>query len=78
MITENSEKSLRINEMISALPDMGKTEKVSQEVLANISKRIARKKLPVSSLTRLWGLGSAQTKITMGYLAYWLRYGAPR
>ncbi|MBU0485702.1 MAG: AarF/ABC1/UbiB kinase family protein [Proteobacteria bacterium] len=73
MMMENREKSLRIEEMIAALPDAGNTGKVSPEILADISKRISLKKMPTSALTRFWSLGNVQTKIALGYLAYRVR-----
>ena len=41
--------------------------------LARFIASVSDKKVPVSSLSRIWTLGSLQAKITAGYLVYWLR-----
>lgn len=41
--------------------------------LARLIAGISNKKVPVSSFSRIWTLGSLQARITAGYLAYWLR-----
>lgn len=43
------------------------------ERLAEILNRVSTKKVPVSSFSRMWILGSLQSKIAFGYLACWLR-----
>lgn len=41
--------------------------------LAELINDIAGKKVPVSSFARIWNLGSLNARVTLGYLAYWLR-----
>lgn len=41
--------------------------------LARLIAGISNKKVPVSSFSRIWTLGSLQARITAGYLGYWLR-----
>lgn len=43
------------------------------ERLAEMIAQISCRKVPVSSFSRLWNLGSLQAKVSCGYLAYWLR-----
>ncbi|WP_369412372.1 hypothetical protein [Geotalea toluenoxydans] len=41
--------------------------------LAQLITSISNRKVPVSSFSRMWNLGSLQAKVTLGYFAYWLR-----
>jgi len=41
--------------------------------LVHLITRISQKKVPVSSFSRMWTLGSLQAKVALGYFAYWLR-----
>ena len=43
------------------------------ERLAELIEGISRRKVPVSSFSRIWILGSLQARVSCGYLAYWLR-----
>ncbi|MBE0618363.1 MAG: AarF/ABC1/UbiB kinase family protein [Proteobacteria bacterium] len=56
-------------ELRRALPG-GPSER---EALAELIRRISHSRPPVSSLTRVWTLGSLQARVAAGYLAYWLR-----
>ncbi|HEY3307948.1 MAG TPA: AarF/ABC1/UbiB kinase family protein [Desulfuromonadaceae bacterium] len=41
--------------------------------LAKLITNISNKRVPTSSFSRIWTLGSLQAKVTAGYFAYWLR-----
>ncbi|SNB46749.1 AarF/ABC1/UbiB kinase family protein [Geobacter sp. DSM 9736] len=41
--------------------------------LAELVSSVSNKKVPVSSFPRIWSLGTLHARITLGYLAYWLR-----
>jgi predicted unusual protein kinase regulating ubiquinone biosynthesis (AarF/ABC1/UbiB family) len=56
----------------AALPKGSATDPASLQ-LARLVTRIADRKVPVSSFSRIWTLGSLQARITAGYCAYWLR-----
>jgi len=43
------------------------------ERLAVLLERIGPRRVPASSFSRIWLLGSRQAKLTCGYLAYWPR-----
>lgn len=43
------------------------------ERLAEIIRRVSMKRVPVSSFSRIWLLGSLHSKVALGYFACWLR-----
>jgi len=57
---------------INSLPRNGGTGP-GAEGLAELLNRVMAKRVPASSFSRMWILGSLQAKITLSYLAYWLR-----
>jgi aarF domain-containing kinase len=59
-------------ELLNVLPRDRKTDPTGKR-LAELLARIAMKKTPVNSFSRIWTLGSLQARVTAGYLAYWLR-----
>src|SRR6266511_333349 len=63
--------ALRIQMLLAALPKE-RTDPTGQR-LAQLVTRIASKKVPVNSFSRIWTLGSLQAKVAAGYFAYWLR-----
>lgn len=66
-----SEKAIE-TELINALPRDLTADPTGQQ-LARLITRISDRKVPVTSFSRLWTLGTLQARITAGYLAYWLR-----
>jgi predicted unusual protein kinase regulating ubiquinone biosynthesis (AarF/ABC1/UbiB family) len=66
-----SKKSFE-QELRKALPKDRNTDPSGLR-LARFIASVSDKKVPVSSLSRIWTLGSLQAKVTAGYLAYWLR-----
>lgn len=66
-----SEKIIE-TELLDLLPKDRKTDPTGKR-LAELLSRIAIKKVPVNSFSRIWTLGSLQAKVTAGYFAYWLR-----
>jgi len=58
--------------LLETLPKESGTNQADRQ-LAHLITRIAHKKVPVSSFSRMWTLGSLQAKVTLGYFAYWLR-----
>src|SRR5512146_2246262 len=66
-----SEKAIE-TELINALPRDLKTDPTGRR-LARLVTSISDRKVPVTSFSRLWTLGTLQARITAGYLAYWLR-----
>lgn len=59
-------------ELLSSLPKDQKTDPTGER-LAELLERISMKKVPVSSFSRIWILGTLQAKLTCGYLAYRFR-----
>ncbi|MSM41432.1 MAG: AarF/ABC1/UbiB kinase family protein [Geobacter sp.] len=59
-------------ELLDLLPKDGTTDPAGER-LAELLARIAMKKVPVNSFSRIWILGSLQARVTAGYFAYWLR-----
>ena len=59
-------------ELLDLLPKDRKTDPTGKH-LAELLARIAMKKVPVNSFSRIWTLGSLQAQVTAGYLGYWLR-----
>lgn len=49
-------------------------EKISTQELELLA-RLSRQQIPTGALTRLWAVGSTQARISMTYLAAWLRSG---
>ncbi len=74
MQTENGSESpaLQMKMLLEALPKESATDPTGIR-LARLINRISRQKVPVSSFSRFWILGSLQAKVTLGYFAYWLR-----
>ncbi len=64
---------LPLDEVIQAIPIEINEEAPTKDPLGDLIARISSRQVPVSSLTRLWALGSMQAKITVGYLAYAMR-----
>jgi predicted unusual protein kinase regulating ubiquinone biosynthesis (AarF/ABC1/UbiB family) len=58
--------------LLDALPKERNTDPTGQR-LARFITGISDKRVPTSSFPRIWTLGSLQAKVTLGYLAYWLR-----
>ena len=58
-------------ELLRALPK--ESADPTGERLAELIEEISGRKVPVSSFTRLWTLGSLHARVSCGYLAYWLR-----
>ena len=69
---EKTTDSAGIDLLLHSLPKDIATDPTGQR-LAKLITRISGKKVPVSSFSRIWILGSLQAKITLGYGAYWLR-----
>lgn len=65
--------SLAVRDLISALPRDVNDEEICNNPLADLIANISLQKVPVSSLARMWILGSMQAKIAIGYLAYALK-----
>ncbi len=65
-------ESVQMKMLLDALPKCSATDPTGLR-LARFIASISNKKVPVSSLSRIWTLGSLQAKVTAGYLAYWLR-----
>ncbi len=59
-------------QLVNVLPKDLKTDPTGRR-LARFITRVSDRKVPVSSFSRLWTLGSLQARVTAGYLAYWLR-----
>jgi len=74
MRVENSteSKTQDMNILLDALPKEGGTDQSNRQ-LADLITRISQKKVPASSFSRMWTLGSLQAKVALGYFAYWLR-----
>jgi predicted unusual protein kinase regulating ubiquinone biosynthesis (AarF/ABC1/UbiB family) len=66
-----SEKIME-TELLNVLPKDRTTDPTGKR-LAELLARIATKKVPVNSFSRIWTLGSLQARVTAGYFAYWLR-----
>lgn len=73
--SETMRDSLRVSELITALPEEIAGEKASRGALEELVTGIETRQVPVGSLSRMWILGSMQAKIAMGYLAYAVRSG---
>lgn len=52
----------------------GDAENISAQELELLA-RLSRQQIPTGALTRLWAVGSTQARISMNYLAAWLRGG---
>lgn len=66
-----SEKAIE-TKLINALPKDLKADPTGHQ-LARLITRVSEQKVPVTSFSRLWTLGTLQARVTAGYLAYWLR-----
>lgn len=64
--------ALQMKMLLDVLPKESATDPTGQR-LAQLIDRIASRKVPVNSFSRIWTLGSLQAKVTLGYFAYWLR-----
>jgi aarF domain-containing kinase len=64
--------TLQMNMLLAALPKESTTDPTGH-CLAQLINRIANKKVPVNSFSRIWILGSLQARVAVGYFAYWLR-----
>ncbi|MBI5417839.1 hypothetical protein HZA55_07835 [Candidatus Poribacteria bacterium] len=70
---KNSNTSLKIEDIINAIPDEINEEAVINDSLANLISKISLKKMPIGAITRMWILSSLQAKIAVGYIAYAIR-----
>ncbi|NTV12913.1 MAG: AarF/ABC1/UbiB kinase family protein [Desulfobulbaceae bacterium] len=61
--------------ILQALPTEIRDQQPAPDPLADLLAQISRQKVPLGSLNRMWALGSMQAKITLAYLAFWLRSG---
>ena len=64
---------LPLDQVIQAIPDEINEEAPTKDPLGDLISQISSRQVPVSSLTRMWALGSMQAKIAVGYLAYAMR-----
>lgn len=58
--------------LVNSLPKDRATDPTGERLTALLT-RISSKRMPVSSFSRMWLLGSLQAKVAFGYVAYWLR-----
>jgi aarF domain-containing kinase len=65
-------ESAHMDMLLNVLPKESVADATGLQV-ARMIERISHKKVPVSSFSRMWTLGSLQAKVTLGYFAYWLR-----
>lgn len=65
-------ETLNMNMLLEALPKESTTDPTGRR-LAQLINRIATRRVPVNSFSRIWTLGSLQARVTAGYFAYWLR-----
>lgn len=68
MRSENND----VIELLKALPKDEKNDPAGER-LAELLEKISLKKVPTSSFSRMWILGSLQARIAIGYFGYWLR-----
>jgi len=61
-------------ERIDSRPEPREAKAFTAEELALLA-RLSRHQIPTGALTRLWAVGSTQARISMAYLAAWLRSG---
>ena len=74
MSSENRPNNgLPLEEILQALPSEINDESPTKDPLGDLIAQISSRRVPVSSLTRMWALGSMQAKIAVGYLAYAMR-----
>jgi len=74
MSSENRPNNgLPLEEILHALPSEINDESPTKDPLGDLIAQISSRRVPVSSLTRMWALGSMQAKIAVGYLAYAMR-----
>ena len=72
MQVHEASSALRDKQLINSLPKDRKTDPTGER-LTELLTRISARKMPVSSFSRMWILGSLHAKVAFGYLAYWLR-----
>jgi predicted unusual protein kinase regulating ubiquinone biosynthesis (AarF/ABC1/UbiB family) len=65
------EKSIE-TELLNILPKDLKNDPTGER-LSGLLAHVSVKKVPTSSLSRIWTLGSLHARVTAGYFAYWLR-----
>lgn len=65
-------KNNSATELLNALPKDRRTDPTGER-LAELLARISMKKVPVSSFSRIWILGTLHAKVTCGFLAYRFR-----
>ena len=70
--TESGTRSNDMEMLIDALPKENVTDSTGLR-LAKLITSISNKKVPVSSFSRMWNLGSLQARVALGYFACWLR-----
>jgi hypothetical protein len=61
--------TVKLSELIAALPEDVSTSDSLQEILADLAHR----PVPVGSLHRLWTAGGLSTQVALAYLALWIR-----
>lgn len=72
-MTANNNDGLPLDKVMQAIPAEINEEAPIKDPLGDLISRISSRKVPVSSLTRMWTLGSMQAKVAIGYLAYAMR-----
>ena len=70
--SRHATESMKMETLLDALPKDAVTDPTGRR-LAELVTRIAIRKVPVSSFSRIWNLGSLQARVALGYFAYWLR-----
>lgn len=59
-------------ELLKLLPKDRITDPTGER-LAELLQQVVHHKVPVSSFTRIWTLGTLQARVAAGYLAWWMR-----
>lgn len=72
MPAENRRAEIHPDELIRALPKDRDVDPTGEK-LAELLARVSGKRVPASSFSRMWILGSLHAKVACGYLAFWLR-----
>jgi len=68
----SSDKQQIDETLLKLLPKTAKNDPKAEK-LASFLHQITYKKIPTSSFSRMWLLGSLHTKVAAGYLAYWFK-----
>ena len=74
MLVEERDKMVQaeINMLLDALPKKNPADPAALQ-LAQLITQISGRKVPMTSFSRAWTLGTLQAKVTFGYVGYWLR-----